>query len=286
MLRAQVGRRRERVRRHAGVGHRRGQRHRAGDRAGIRPRWAPKLVVSDIDEAARPGHRRKDRRAQGGVAHAYRARRVRRRSGRAFADEVCAEHGVPDIVVNNAGIGQAGAVPGHPGRAVGPGARHQPRRRGQRLPGVRAPARRAWHRRAHRQRRVDGRVRAAAVAERLLHRKAAVYMFSDCLRAELDAAGIGLTTVCPGVDRTPTSCSTTRFDAPPAQAAWQRRAARRQCGEDVRQHGATARTRWPRRSCRRCRRTSRSGRWRRRPTCCTAPRGWRRRRCAARLAAR
>ena len=27
--------------------------------------------------------------------------------------------------------------------------------------------------------------------------KAAVYMFSDCLRAELDAAGIGLTTICP-----------------------------------------------------------------------------------------
>ena len=32
--------------------------------------------------------------------------------------------------------------------------------------------------------------------------KAAVYMFSDCLRAELDAAGIGLTTICPGVINT------------------------------------------------------------------------------------
>ena len=28
--------------------------------------------------------------------------------------------------------------------------------------------------------------------------KAATYMFSDCLRAELDAAGVGLTTICPG----------------------------------------------------------------------------------------
>jgi NAD(P)-dependent dehydrogenase (short-subunit alcohol dehydrogenase family) len=29
--------------------------------------------------------------------------------------------------------------------------------------------------------------------------KSAVYMFSDCLRAELASSGVGLTTVCPGV---------------------------------------------------------------------------------------
>src|SRR4029077_18628305 len=29
--------------------------------------------------------------------------------------------------------------------------------------------------------------------------KAAVFMFGDCLRAELDQAGVGLTTGCPGV---------------------------------------------------------------------------------------
>jgi short-subunit dehydrogenase len=38
-------------------------------------------------------------------------------------------------------------------------------------------------------------------------------MFSDCLRAELDAAGIGLTTICPGVINT-NIINTTRFDAP------------------------------------------------------------------------
>jgi len=38
-------------------------------------------------------------------------------------------------------------------------------------------------------------------------------MFSDCLRAELDSAGIGLTTVCPGVIDTDI-VHTTRFDAP------------------------------------------------------------------------
>ena len=43
--------------------------------------------------------------------------------------------------------------------------------------------------------------------------KAAVYMFGDCLRAELDPAGIGLTTICPGVIDT-NIVSTTRFDVP------------------------------------------------------------------------
>jgi NAD(P)-dependent dehydrogenase (short-subunit alcohol dehydrogenase family) len=43
--------------------------------------------------------------------------------------------------------------------------------------------------------------------------KAAVFMFSDCLRAELDPAGVGLTTVCPGVINT-NIVHTTRFDAP------------------------------------------------------------------------
>jgi NAD(P)-dependent dehydrogenase (short-subunit alcohol dehydrogenase family) len=43
--------------------------------------------------------------------------------------------------------------------------------------------------------------------------KAATYMFSDCLRAELDAAGVGLTTICPGLIDT-NIVNTTRFDAP------------------------------------------------------------------------
>ena len=44
--------------------------------------------------------------------------------------------------------------------------------------------------------------------------KAAVFMFSDCLRAEFDQAGVGLTTVCPGVIDT-NIVHTTRFDVPP-----------------------------------------------------------------------
>ncbi|EUA87790.1 putative short chain dehydrogenase [Mycobacterium ulcerans str. Harvey] len=46
--------------------------------------------------------------------------------------------------------------------------------------------------------------------------KAATFMFSDCLRAELDAADVGLTTICPGVINT-NIVNTTRFDAPPGK---------------------------------------------------------------------
>jgi short-subunit dehydrogenase len=42
-------------------------------------------------------------------------------------------------------------------------------------------------------------------------------MFSDCLRAELDAAGIGLTTVCPGPIAT-NIVSAARFNAPAGKA--------------------------------------------------------------------
>ncbi len=48
--------------------------------------------------------------------------------------------------------------------------------------------------------------------------KAATYMFSDCLRAELDTAGVGLTTICPGVIDT-NIIKTTRFDAPAGKLA-------------------------------------------------------------------
>ncbi|EUA31075.1 short chain dehydrogenase family protein [Mycobacterium xenopi 3993] len=64
-------------------------------------------MVSDIDETAA-----KDTAAQiaaqGGVAHPYSLDVADAEAVEAFAEQLCAEHGVPDIVVNNAGIGQAG----------------------------------------------------------------------------------------------------------------------------------------------------------------------------------
>ncbi|EUA52186.1 short chain dehydrogenase family protein [Mycobacterium xenopi 3993] len=70
-------------------------------------REGAEVVVSDIDETAA-----KDTAAQiaaqGGVAHPYSLDVADAEAVEAFAEQLCAEHGVPDIVVNNAGIGQAG----------------------------------------------------------------------------------------------------------------------------------------------------------------------------------
>ncbi|SNR68336.1 Short-chain dehydrogenase [Haloechinothrix alba] len=118
---------------------------------------------------------------------------------RDFAGEVAARHGVPDIVVNNAGIGHGGPFM--------------------------ATTTKDWHRvldvnlwgvihgcRAFGERMVERAeggyiVNVASMAAYLPTRdlpayatsKAAVYMLSDCLRAELDGHAIGVSTICPGV---------------------------------------------------------------------------------------
>ena len=130
-----------------------------------------------------------------------------------FADEVCAAHGVPDIVVNNAGIGQAGAFLDTPPEQWD---RVLDINLGGVVNGCRAFAKRLV------ERGTGGHiVNVASMAaysplqsmNAYCTSKAAVYMFSDCLRAELDAAGVGLTTICPGVIDT-NIVHTTRFDAP------------------------------------------------------------------------
>src|ERR1700756_1634533 len=70
-------------------------------------RLGAEVVVSDVDEV-RARETAKDIAAQGGIAHAYTVDVSDADAVEAFADEVCREHGVPDIVVNNAGVGQAG----------------------------------------------------------------------------------------------------------------------------------------------------------------------------------
>ena len=98
-------------------------------------RAGAELVVSDIDEASV-----KDTAAQivarGGIAHPYVLDVSDAEAVERFADEVCAEHGVPDIVVNNAGIGQAGEFLEDARRTMGPGTGHQSRRCRQRLQGI------------------------------------------------------------------------------------------------------------------------------------------------------
>jgi NAD(P)-dependent dehydrogenase (short-subunit alcohol dehydrogenase family)/pimeloyl-ACP methyl ester carboxylesterase len=180
-------------------------------------RLGAEVVASDIDEAS-VRETAKDIAAQGGVAHAYTLDVSDADAVEAFADAVCREHGVPDIVVNNAGVG-------HAGRFVDTPADEWDRVLDINLGGV-VNGCRAFARRLV-ERGTGGHIvnvaSAAAFAplqslNAYCTSKAAVYMFSDCLRAELDAAGIGLTTVCPGPVAT-NIVSTARFNAPPGKAS-------------------------------------------------------------------
>lgn len=175
-------------------------------------REGAELVVSDIDEAglketvARIG-------THGGVAHPYLLDVADAEAVERFADEVCAAHGVPDIVVNNAGIGVAGAFLDTPAEQFD---KVLDVNLGGVVNGCRAFARRLVDRGTGGHIVNVASMAAYAPLQSLnayCTSKAAVYMFSDCLRAELADAGIGLTTICPGVVNT-NIVSTTNFHAP------------------------------------------------------------------------
>ncbi|KUH83910.1 MULTISPECIES: SDR family oxidoreductase [unclassified Mycobacterium] len=175
-------------------------------------REGAEIVVSDLDEGTA-----KETAAQiaarGGVAHAYTVDVSDADAVERFADLVCAEHGVPDIVVNNAGVGHAGMF------------LDTPREEYDRVLAINfggvVNCCRSFGRRLV-DRGLGGHVvnissMAAYSPQQSMNAyatsKAAVFMFGDCLRAELDQADVGLTTVCPGVIDT-NIVHTTRFDAP------------------------------------------------------------------------
>jgi len=179
-------------------------------------RLGAELVVSDVDEST-VRDTAKEIAALGGVAHAYTLDVSDADAVDAFAAEVCADHGVPDVVVNNAGVGQAG-------RFVDTPAEQWNRVLDINLGGVVNSCRAFVPRLV--ERGTGGHIVnvASAAAFAPLQQlnayctsKAAVYMFSDCLRAELSSAGIGLTTVCPGPVHT-NIVSAARFDVPPDKA--------------------------------------------------------------------
>lgn len=128
----------------------------------------------------------------------------------AFAEQVCAEHGVPDVVVNNAGVGHAGFFLDTPAEEFD---RVLDINFGGVVNGCRSFGKRLADR------GVGGHIVNVAsmasytpvnVMNAYCTSKAAVFMFSDCLRAELDSFGIGLTTICPGFIST-NIVDTTRF---------------------------------------------------------------------------
>ncbi|MGW0931783.1 SDR family oxidoreductase [Streptomyces sp. NPDC002644] len=120
----------------------------------------------------------------------------------AFAEKVAAEQGVPDIVVNNAGIGHSGTFLEtteeewqrvldvnlwgviHGCRVFGT----MMKERGQGGHIVNVSSAAAY---------LPSKMLAAYATS-----KAAVFMLSDCLRAELAAERIGVSTICPGVVQT------------------------------------------------------------------------------------
>lgn len=159
------------------------------------------VVLSDIDEAAVKATATTIT-GRGGTAHAYTLDVADTEAVERFADQVSADHGVPDIVVNNAGIGAAGGFFDTPADQFD---RVIDVNLGGVVNGCRAFARRLV------ERGTGGHiVNVASMAayaplsslNAYCTSKAAVYMFSDCLRAELAASGVGLTTICPGVVNT------------------------------------------------------------------------------------
>lgn len=175
-------------------------------------REGAELIISDIDEAAVKATAA-EITTRGGVAHAYVLDVSDAEAVEAFAERVSAEHGVPDIVVNNAGIGHAGGFLDTPAEQFD---RVLDVNLGGVVNGCRSFARRLVERGTGGYIVNVSSMAAYAPSQSLnayCTSKAATYMFSDCLRAELDAAGVGLTTICPGVIDT-NIINTTRFDAP------------------------------------------------------------------------
>ncbi|MFD9065248.1 SDR family oxidoreductase [Kitasatospora purpeofusca] len=185
-----------------------------------------RVVVCDLDlDAAR-------RTAElaaliGPPAHAYRVDVSDGAAVDAFAEQVAAEHGVPDVLVNNAGIG-------HSGTFLETTEKEWQRVLDVNLWGVIHGCRAFGTLMADRGEGghiVNLSSAAAYLPSKALTAyatsKAAVFMLSDCLRAELAGHGIGVSTICPGlvntnITRTSTFSATTADE----QAAKQARAAR------------------------------------------------------------
>ncbi|WP_424641042.1 SDR family oxidoreductase [Embleya sp. AB8] len=166
------------------------------------------VVVCDIDlrAAARTAELA---RLYGRSAHAYRVDVADGAAMDAFAAEVARDHGVPDIVVNNAGVGHSGtflATTNAEWKRVLDvnlwGVIHGCRAFGQLL----AERGEGGH-------IVNLASAAAYTPAKMLAAyatsKAAVAMLSDCLRAELAGSGVRVSTICPGIVNTGITRTTT-----------------------------------------------------------------------------
>jgi NAD(P)-dependent dehydrogenase (short-subunit alcohol dehydrogenase family)/pimeloyl-ACP methyl ester carboxylesterase len=162
-----------------------------------------KVVVSDVDFAAA-------KETAGMVdGHAYEVDVRSEEAVRAWARRVADEHGVPDVVVNNAGIG-------HSGSFLSTSAEQWQRVLDVNLWGVVHGCRAFGELMVERGEGghiVNLSSAAAYLPSKILSAyatsKAAVFMLSDCLRAELAPHAIGVSAICPGVVNTNITATTT-----------------------------------------------------------------------------
>ncbi|HWG28522.1 SDR family oxidoreductase [Actinospica sp.] len=181
-----------------------------------------RVVVCDIDlEAAQ-------RTAElagllGPAAHAYRVDVTDGAAVDAFAAEVAQAHGVPHIVVNNAGVG-------HHGTFLATTDKDWQRVLDVNLWGV-IHGCRAFGTLMSEQGQGGSIVNLASAAAYLPSKvlaayatsKAAVAMLSDCLRAELAPHGIGVSVICPGIVNTNITRTTTFSGTSPDEQEARRR---------------------------------------------------------------
>ena len=164
-------------------------------------RCGAKVVLSDINvDAAKQTAAMIDE--AGGTAYAYQVDVADEAAMQAHAEEVAEKHGVPDILINNAGMGQAGPFLETPSKSFN---RVMDINFYGVVNGCRAfGAKMVEHgSRGH----IVNLASMAAYSplqsfSAYSTSKAAVFMFSDCLRAELASYGIGVSTICPGVVHT------------------------------------------------------------------------------------
>src|SRR5215468_11244535 len=160
------------------------------------------IVAADLDLAAATSASELIT-ARGGTAHARQVDVSAAADMERFASWVRTELGVPDVVVNNAGIAIVGPLLAHTEedwqRIIGVNLLGVVR--GCRLFGTQMAERgRGGH--------LVNIASAAAYAPSAslpayAATKAAVRMLSECLRAELASSGIGVTAICPGFTSTP-----------------------------------------------------------------------------------
>jgi NAD(P)-dependent dehydrogenase (short-subunit alcohol dehydrogenase family) len=155
---------------------------------------------------------------RGGAAHARQVDVAVAGDMERFANWVRTEVGVPDVVVNNAGIAMVGPLLAHTEedwqRIIGVnllgvargcrlfGAQMAERGTGGHLVNIASAASYA----------------PSALLPVYATTKAAVRMLSECLRAELAGAGIGVTAICPGFTSTPIARSARYLGAAPDEA--------------------------------------------------------------------